>query len=151
MITRRHFVSRILGSSLFGLVTLMTTAAAAPLRPRKTSQKPKLRINKALFVSLVGQTFLLTDGDAGQYSAWVRLTQVHDDYLTSDTEQFSVEFQAEPGVVFPEGIYHLEHASTGRLTLFLQPSERDSTGTYYEAPFNLLISYVDPLSSHYTG
>jgi uncharacterized protein DUF6916 len=139
MITRRHFVSRLLGSSLFGLVTMMTTADAAPLRPRTTSQKPKLQINKALFLNLVGQTFLLRGGDTSQYSTWVRLTQVYNDYLTPNAEQFSVEFQAAPGIVFPEGIYHVEHTRTGKLILFLQPSKNDSTGAYYEAPFNLLI------------
>jgi hypothetical protein len=138
MINRRHFVSRILGPSLFGLMTMATTAGAAPLRPRKTPQKPKLQVNKALFLSLVGQTFLLTDGSTGQYSAWARLTRVYDDYLTSNAEQFSVEFQAAPGVVFPEGIYRIKHA-VGNLVLFLQPTRNDSTGVYYEAPFNLLL------------
>jgi hypothetical protein len=85
----------------------------------------------------MGQTFLLS-GVPGQSSAWVRLTQVYDDFLTSNAEQFSVEFQAAPGVVFPEGVYRLEHP-IGTLSLFLQPSKRDNTGTYYEAPFNLLL------------
>jgi hypothetical protein len=138
MINRRHFVSRILGTSLFSLMALVTTANAASVRSRTTAKKPKLQINKALFVSLVGQTFLLRSTVSDQSSTWVRLTQVYDDYLTSNSEQFSVEFQAAPGIVFPEGLYRLEHA-LGSLVLFLQPSKHDSTGTYYEAPFNLLI------------
>lgn len=138
MINRRQFVSKVLGASLFGLMTMVTTAHAVSSRPKTTLKKPKLQINKALFVSLVGQTFLLKGGDNEQYSAWVRLTQVYNDYLTLNTEQFSVEFQAAPGIVFPEGVYRLEHA-IGTLALFLQPSKHDSSGTYYEAPFNLLI------------
>src|SRR5215813_12610354 len=121
MMTRRQFFSRVLGASLFGLTPAANIVKAARLGvlPRPVPP-PQLRISKALFLSLVGQTFLLTGGPQGKYAAWVQLTRVADAFLAPGTEQFSVEFHAPPEAIFPEGSYRLEHVKTGVLTLFLQ-------------------------------
>jgi hypothetical protein len=41
-----------------------------------------------------------------------------------------------PGVVLPQQIYSLDHASMGRLSIFLVPIGADAGGTQYEAIFS---------------
>jgi hypothetical protein len=51
-------------------------------------------------------------------------------------QPFSLVFIGVPGVVFSQRIYTLDHASLGRLPIFLVPIGADTGGTRYEAVFS---------------
>jgi hypothetical protein len=53
----------------------------------------------------------------------------------SSRPQFSVLFRGGPSPPLPQGIHRLEHATLGRLELFLVPLGPDASGQRYEAVF----------------
>jgi hypothetical protein len=51
-------------------------------------------------------------------------------------QPFSLVFTGPPGVVFRQSMYPFEHASMGRLPIFIVPIGADAEGTQYEAIFS---------------
>lgn len=51
-------------------------------------------------------------------------------------QPFSLMFTGVPGVVFPQRIYSLNHASMGRMEIFIVPIGADAEGTQYEVIFS---------------
>jgi hypothetical protein len=51
-------------------------------------------------------------------------------------QPFSLVFMGMPGVVFDQRVYSFEHASMGRLPIFIVPIGADAEGTQYEAIFS---------------
>jgi len=51
-------------------------------------------------------------------------------------QPFSLVFIGIPGAVLPQRVYPLDHASMGRLPLFIVPIGADAGGTQYEAIFS---------------
>ena len=51
-------------------------------------------------------------------------------------QPFSLVFRGMPGVIFPQRMYSLDHASMGRLPIFIVPIGADAGSTQYEAIFS---------------
>jgi hypothetical protein len=68
------------------------------------------------------------------------LVALKDGRVTPHQEQFSLLFRGDPGRIYPQQIFSLEHDSIGQLELFLVPVGRDVEGTMYEAVFNRMLN-----------
>ena len=94
-------------------------------------------LTNEIFKKTVNTRFWLVDPSLERYP--LDLVECVDGYLTPRQEQFSLRFRGDPGQVFPQRIYPMEHDSIGDFELFLVPIARDDSGTYYEAVFNRLV------------
>lgn len=129
MLDRRQFVS-----SLVSLVILGSTAWRANAAQTEGAS-PQGGSTRDVFRALVGETFTLSNGNP---IGTVTLIAVHEGDPSALTEQFSLVFQRPRDFALLEGVYIVEHPTTGSNDLFLQPRGLDDHHRYYHAPFNLL-------------
>ena len=93
------------------------------------------------FARLVGQRFAVrsTATDTAAAGPDLGLELVSVDRLRPHSRRaapFSVSLRGPHEPLLPQGTYPLEHASLGRLELFLVPIRREAAGVVYEAIFN---------------
>lgn len=93
------------------------------------------KVTKETFESRKGETFTLTDEEAGELA--LELVEVRGTGLQGKAarEQFSVHFRGPGQPSLPQRIYRLENTEMGALDIFLVPIARDDEGTTYEAAF----------------
>jgi hypothetical protein len=98
-------------------------------------EQPSLStLTAADFSGHVNSVFTFTD--AGR--EWqLTLTQVSSlPGRPGKRQPFSLVFMGDPGVVFCQRMYPLEHSALGRLPIFIVPISADPEGTQYEAIFS---------------
>lgn len=93
------------------------------------------KVTKETFEPRKGETFKLSDDEAGTLD--LTLTKVQGNGLRgrADREQFSLHFEGPADPLLPQKIYHLENADAGAMDLFLVPVAKDEEGVTYEAVF----------------
>jgi hypothetical protein len=64
------------------------------------------------------------------------VTELSDQALAPQMEQFSLLFRGPATPHFPQGIYTLEHENLGKAALFVVPVGPDSLGMRYQVIFN---------------
>src|SRR5688500_5654034 len=82
------------------------------------------------FAPLVDETFCLIT-PTGDHS--MRLVSLEDGRASNAFEQFSLFFLASPSAPVDQGVYGIEHESTGRIDLFLVPIAGGDAGIEYQA------------------
>jgi hypothetical protein len=87
----------------------------------------------ATFEPLVGEPFALETG--GDSLALVLDTATGLRERPGSRDPFSLVFRGPPEPLLPQAIYALDHATLGRLEIFIVPIGRDATGVSYEAIF----------------
>jgi hypothetical protein len=95
--------------------------------------------SKAMFVQLVGQTFLLHKQDGTHIH--LKLTRIEELNAMSRYESFCLTFEApENEPALPDNSYLLENDQLGRKILFLSAtltSDPDPNSYFYESVFNI--------------
>lgn len=86
------------------------------------------------FTPLVGNTFHLAN-EAGGDQDLTLVEAVEITGTAADRKPFSLVFQSQTEDVLPQSIHTLEHASLGRLDIFLVPLGPSKEGMRYEAVF----------------
>lgn len=129
---RRSFLTQGIALGLMlGVTPRRGVAAPIPL------SKSLAHVN---FTAYIGQSFYVYGGEKGlRKVVSVELIEVSERQPESKTEQFSVRFRGPQTPVLSKSVYTLEHPATAdKFQLFLEPAEKDATGQYYHAMFNLL-------------
>ncbi len=123
MSTRREFVIAAAASAVAGL------PAASALACGHAASTATGLPRRAAFEALAGQTFGI--GTAAGGHASLSLGTVRAQAPDPEREQFSLVFRAPADVVLEAGRHQLDHSSTGRFVLWLEPSgERDGARVY---------------------
>jgi len=126
--TRKRFLA--LASSAAAL------AAAKPLRLLASPAPRVVGFRSENFRQLQGKTFTL-NGPGG--AVRLVLQDVRDGPQDRLTEQFSVVFVSEDGVVLPQGTYPVTFPDRRTLDVFVVPAGAGAAGvTFFRADFNLL-------------
>ena len=92
------------------------------------------KLNSKLFSECLHSSFHVQD--RGQTVFTAELIEVADKNASPRMEQFSLVFRGPMTPALPQGIHELEHATLGKLQLFLVPLGPDDSGMRYEAVFN---------------
>ena len=140
LVSRRQFVRGLLGAVVLSAGGSGGAAFAASfVSPRQVTANLSSPLRKAMFLPLIGESFIVRSLQRKRFQALITLVDIQDIYDTLETEQFSLVFSGPYSAVIPEDVYVLRHRTAGRLRLLLQPSGHDRTSSYYRAPFNLLL------------
>lgn len=123
---RRNFL--LAASGLLGATGLGQAAALAALPPTPS------QIRMAGFRQLQGQRFNLYQSKRGTSAD---LVEVKEGKAYPRLEQFTLLF-ATPDQLAP-GVYEVEHAAIGRLSLYLHAAGQGAQGLLYRAEFSLLV------------
>ncbi|MGD9213130.1 MAG: hypothetical protein PVI90_20280 [Desulfobacteraceae bacterium] len=95
--------------------------------------------SKAMFVPLIGQTFLLYKPDGTHIR--IKLTNIDESHISNNYESFSLNFEApkdEPALA--DDSYLIENDKLGRNVIFLSATltaDPDPNNYYYESVFNI--------------
>jgi len=135
MINRRKFVANVAGLAIAGFTSKKANAASAV--PNSLRGSLNGRLNKSIFLALVGETFTVSGRSRSPIA--MRLLKVSNSKGSFGTEQFSLVFAGPRDVTFLEGIYTIKHYLAGTTKMLLQPGKKDAYNRYYTAPFNLLL------------
>lgn len=120
---RRKFI--VAGGVLLGGAGLHAASvfAATPRQP-----------GGATYQTLTGQNFNLYASTSGTS---ITLLKVKRRDQAKGGDQFSLLF-ASGGAALPAAIYEIEHAVTGKQSVYLEPAGKGPEGMYYRADFSLL-------------
>jgi hypothetical protein len=93
------------------------------------------KLTKETFEPRQGETFKLSDDEAGTID--LKLAKVQGNGLRgrADREQFSLHFDGPAEPLLPQKIYRLENDEAGEMEIFLVPVAKDDEGVTYEAVF----------------
>lgn len=88
------------------------------------------------FAEVIGSSFVVT---ANNVSADLVLKKVNELHETSGRQGFSIEFLAPENCNVAQGLYDLEHATLGKMQLFLVPVGQVKGRLQLQSIFNFLI------------
>jgi hypothetical protein len=92
------------------------------------------KLNYKIFSECLNSSFHIFH--LGQALFTAELVTVADKSTSPRMEQFSLVFRGPMTPVLAQGIRNMEHATLGKLQLFLVPIGPDGSGMCYEAVFN---------------
>ncbi len=129
---RRKFILSSAGLvACAGMSTSMARAAEAAARRAVAGE-----LSAAGFSALLNQQFTVYGTARG---ATLELVKVKDAARPQPgLRQFTLHFKSETGLGLASGSYELEHASTGRMMMYLDADQRGRDAMLYRADFNLL-------------
>jgi uncharacterized protein DUF6916 len=98
------------------------------------------RLMATSFASVVGETFVVDAGEAGELDLELIESRLHDPDAAALDESgarapFTLLFRGPAEPLLPQHIYRLEHDSIGALEIFIVPIGQDADGVAYEAVF----------------
>jgi len=130
---RRAFLTQSVIAIGLALSATPRGVAAAPIPLSKS-------FTHANFTTYVGQSFYVYGGEKGLRKVIsVEIVDVSERKPEPKTEQFLVRFRGPHTPVLSKSVYTLEYPATAdKFQLFLEPANKDATGQYYYAVFNLL-------------
>ena len=120
---RRQFIVSGVGVVAYAGVGTGVFAASAAAAPAA--------LNASAFATLLGQSFTMYDSVRGVTVQLVKVNEVA-------AGQFSVSFKGRADDGLDSGTYEVEHASMGKLPMYLDADKRGKHGVFYRADFNLL-------------
>lgn len=121
---RRDFLTT--GIGLLACTGVGTAAAA---------ERTGMTLSAQGFARLLNEPFHIFDSVRG---VPVRLLTVSKGREQPGVQQFSLSFEGERAGALPSGTYEVEHALTGKLSMYLDASPHGQYATRYRADFSLL-------------
>jgi hypothetical protein len=94
-------------------------------------------VSREGFAQHLGTMFKLHIADSAALPLELfEVTDLSNEKLVPQMEQFSLLFRGPATPHFPQGIYTLEHENLGKAALFVVPIGPDSLGMRYQVIFN---------------
>ena len=88
------------------------------------------------FSQLLDEEFGVYLGDRVLPATLLEVAPLTGSSSSRERQAWSMVFQFPPGHLYDQGTYEFEHASTGRLAIFIVPIGQDEKGVRYQAIFN---------------
>ena len=122
---RRQFIVNSMGAMAYAGVGSSAFAASA------IAGQGAAPLSAGAFTALLKHSFNIYDSVRGITVQLVKVKEV-------GPGQFSISFQGAAEDGMDSGTYEVEHASTGKMPMYLDANKRGRHGVVYRADFNLL-------------
>lgn len=96
------------------------------------------RLTAETFENAIGTAFTVSDPDGNSVELTLVTVATRDQVVPNGPAgwvPFTLTFEGPREPFVPQGTFAVEHAATGRIDVFLVPSERTERATRYEAVF----------------